>query len=289
MSRTRWPTVKLAVVGALALGLTALTSLAFTWWSSSRDRLGSRLTPDAFNQRGIVPIAYVAFALVAGVAIGSVVRRVRPPWHSPCSSWSSRCSRPDMDPPAPLRARRAALPDLHLLRRRSARPHRHRPRLDALQQDPRRPGPRAQPSRELSTYGPRSSASSRPARSRAPMPNACSTTADNGSARRRRQTPPRRPLLAMQAAEAALFAAATLPLLAFCFWKLRRAPVNGSRSTPSVGGRPPQADHAAGGRRRPTVQRCDQDRATASDAGRRSSGSYGSEGQLDGCSRCSSR
>lgn len=78
VSRTRWLGVKLATVGTLALGLTALTSLAFTWWSSSRDRLGSRLTPDAFNQRGIVPIAYVAFALVLGVAIGVVVRRALP-------------------------------------------------------------------------------------------------------------------------------------------------------------------------------------------------------------------
>jgi hypothetical protein len=78
VSRTRWLATKLAIVGALSLGVTTVVSLAYTWWSGPRDRLGSRINPAIFSQRGIVPIAYVAFALVLGVALGSVVRRVVP-------------------------------------------------------------------------------------------------------------------------------------------------------------------------------------------------------------------
>jgi hypothetical protein len=78
VTRTRWLAVRLAVVGGVALAVTAVYSLAFTWWSGPRDRLGSRISPPAFEQRGIVPIAYVAFALLLGVVVGAVIRRVVP-------------------------------------------------------------------------------------------------------------------------------------------------------------------------------------------------------------------
>lgn len=78
VSRRRWLAVRLGVVGGIAVAVTALYSLAFTWWSGPRDRLGSRIIPGAFEQRGIVPIAYVVFALLLGVAVGAVVRRVVP-------------------------------------------------------------------------------------------------------------------------------------------------------------------------------------------------------------------
>lgn len=78
VTRTRWLAVRLAVVGGIAVVLTAVYSLAFTWWSGPRDRLGSRISPPTFEQRGIVPIAYVVFALVLGVAVGAVIRRVVP-------------------------------------------------------------------------------------------------------------------------------------------------------------------------------------------------------------------
>ena len=78
VTQRRWLAVRLAVVGGLALAVTAFYSLAFTWWSGPRDRLGSRISPSTFEQRGIVPIAYVAFALLTGVAVGAVIRRVVP-------------------------------------------------------------------------------------------------------------------------------------------------------------------------------------------------------------------
>ena len=35
VTRTRWLGVKLAVIGAVGVGLTALMSLAITWWSGA--------------------------------------------------------------------------------------------------------------------------------------------------------------------------------------------------------------------------------------------------------------
>lgn len=78
VTRTRWLAVRLAVVIGVALTVTALVSLAFTWWSEPRDVLDSRLMPGTFEKRGIVPVAYVAFALMLGVAVGAVVRKVIP-------------------------------------------------------------------------------------------------------------------------------------------------------------------------------------------------------------------
>ncbi|HET9611062.1 MAG TPA: hypothetical protein VFP06_15745 [Acidimicrobiales bacterium] len=78
VTRTRWLAVKLSLVGAVAVVVTAILSLAFTWWASSSDRLGSRISPAHFAQRGVTPVAYAAFALVLGTAIGSVIRRTLP-------------------------------------------------------------------------------------------------------------------------------------------------------------------------------------------------------------------
>jgi hypothetical protein len=78
VTRTRWLATKLAVVGMISLAATTVFSLAFTWWSEPRDRLSSRIGPGLFTQRGIAPIAYVAFALALGVVIGTLVRRMLP-------------------------------------------------------------------------------------------------------------------------------------------------------------------------------------------------------------------
>ncbi len=78
VTRSRWLAVKLAVIGAVAVVVTAVLSLVFTWWSAPSDRLGSRIAPGPFAQRGVAPIAYAAFAFVLGVAVGAVVRRTVP-------------------------------------------------------------------------------------------------------------------------------------------------------------------------------------------------------------------
>jgi hypothetical protein len=78
VTRNRWLATKLAMLGGSSVALTAALSLALTWWSLPRDRLGSRFTPEVFAERGVVPIAYAAFAFALGVAAGAVLRRTIP-------------------------------------------------------------------------------------------------------------------------------------------------------------------------------------------------------------------
>ena len=67
-----WATVAAAVCGA------AVTAVV-TWWSLSEIALGrSRLGPGPFDIQGIVPVAYSVFAVVLGIAVGSMLRRVVP-------------------------------------------------------------------------------------------------------------------------------------------------------------------------------------------------------------------
>ena len=50
-----------------------------TWWSAMFVWAGdTRLLPGVFDIRGIVPIAYVLFALALGVAAGTLIRRTLP-------------------------------------------------------------------------------------------------------------------------------------------------------------------------------------------------------------------
>lgn len=80
-TRTRWLAVKLGVTGLAAMTAAGLGSLAVTWWSSPLDKAANdftRLEPLLFAARGIVPIAYAAFAFALGVTVGMLVRRTLP-------------------------------------------------------------------------------------------------------------------------------------------------------------------------------------------------------------------
>jgi hypothetical protein len=88
VTRTRWLATKLGLGAATAMTAAGLTSLAVSWWSSPIDRAVNgggatdtyfpRLDPVAFAARGVVPMAYAAFAFVLGVALGLVIRRTLP-------------------------------------------------------------------------------------------------------------------------------------------------------------------------------------------------------------------
>jgi hypothetical protein len=79
VTRARWLAVKLAVVGTASVVVAAAFSALFTWWASPLDRVsGDRLTPAIFDQRGIVPVGYAAFAFVLGVSAGLLLRRTLP-------------------------------------------------------------------------------------------------------------------------------------------------------------------------------------------------------------------
>ncbi|MFF3000658.1 transporter [Streptomyces sp. NPDC057950] len=88
VTRTRWLATKLGLGAAASITAAGLTSLAVSWWSSPIDRAVNgggatdtyfpRLDPVAFAARGVVPMAYAAFAFVLGVALGLVIRRTLP-------------------------------------------------------------------------------------------------------------------------------------------------------------------------------------------------------------------
>jgi hypothetical protein len=80
VTRTRWLAVKLALTGLAAMTAAGLGSLAVTWWSSPIDKAAHtfnfpKMSPLLFDTRGIVPIAYAAFAFALGVTVGMLVRR----------------------------------------------------------------------------------------------------------------------------------------------------------------------------------------------------------------------
>lgn len=77
VTRARWLTAKLGVVGLAGMLTAGLFSLAATWWSSPLDR-ANMTRYVSFDQRDIVPVGYAALAFVLGVAIGVVVRRAIP-------------------------------------------------------------------------------------------------------------------------------------------------------------------------------------------------------------------
>jgi hypothetical protein len=90
VTRTRWLATKLIVTGLGAMAAVGLLSLVMTWWAGSLDKAinagqeqnglfgVARIAPPLFEARGIAPIAYTAFAIALGTAIGIVVRRVVP-------------------------------------------------------------------------------------------------------------------------------------------------------------------------------------------------------------------
>jgi hypothetical protein len=87
VTRTRWLTVKLGLIGAAAIATAGLLSLFITWWAAPVDRAaplaGSfsrygaplRIAPLIFGARGVVPLGYAAFAFVLGVTAGLLIRR----------------------------------------------------------------------------------------------------------------------------------------------------------------------------------------------------------------------
>jgi hypothetical protein len=82
ITRTRWLAVKLGLTGLAAMTAAGLGTVAVSWWSSPIDKTAvgnfARMEPLLFDARGIVPIAYAAFAFALGVTLGMLVRRTLP-------------------------------------------------------------------------------------------------------------------------------------------------------------------------------------------------------------------
>jgi hypothetical protein len=79
VTRRRWFSTKVALVAVASVaGAVAFAELV-TWWSAMFVRVNDdRFTPGIFDIRGVVPIAYVLFALALGVLAGTLIRRTLP-------------------------------------------------------------------------------------------------------------------------------------------------------------------------------------------------------------------
>lgn len=76
VSPTRWLATKVALVGSVGLLAAAVASAGVDWWWSPLDSAnGNRFAAGNFGMRGIVPVAYTAFAFALGVLVGVVLRR----------------------------------------------------------------------------------------------------------------------------------------------------------------------------------------------------------------------
>ncbi|MEV4840514.1 ABC transporter permease [Nonomuraea sp. NPDC049486] len=82
ITRARWLTVKLGLVGLVTVAAAGLCGLMVTWWSDPLDKSAAEglglMAPLVFGARGIAPMGYAAFAFVLGVTVGMLVRRMLP-------------------------------------------------------------------------------------------------------------------------------------------------------------------------------------------------------------------
>lgn len=76
VTRGRWLTVKLGVVGLAVIAFAGLFSLLLTWAAGPFDQNeGDQFNALVFAARDIVPVACAAFAFALGTALGLVLRR----------------------------------------------------------------------------------------------------------------------------------------------------------------------------------------------------------------------
>jgi hypothetical protein len=79
ITRRRWLSVKVALVGGAVLAVAGLVSWLVSWGLAPIVAINlNRFAPSMFTARGIVAIGYAAFAFALGVAAGSLIRRTLP-------------------------------------------------------------------------------------------------------------------------------------------------------------------------------------------------------------------
>ena len=79
ITRRRWLSVRVALVGVAALAVAGVASWLVSWWFAPLDAVNlNRLDPSVFTTRGVVAIGYAGFAFALGIAIGTLTRRTLP-------------------------------------------------------------------------------------------------------------------------------------------------------------------------------------------------------------------
>ncbi len=79
VTRRRWLSVRVALVGVAALAVAGIASWLVSWWFAPLDAVNlNRFDPSVFDTRGVVAIGYAGFAFALGVAAGALTRRTLP-------------------------------------------------------------------------------------------------------------------------------------------------------------------------------------------------------------------
>lgn len=79
VTRRRWLSVRVALVGVAVLAVAGLASWLVSWGLAPIVAINmNHFDPSMFTARGIVPIGYTAFAFALGVAAGTLTRRTLP-------------------------------------------------------------------------------------------------------------------------------------------------------------------------------------------------------------------
>ena len=79
VTRRRWLSVRVALVGLAALAVAGVASWLVSWWFAPLDAVNmNRFDPTVFTERGVVAIGYAGFAFALGVATGTLMRRTLP-------------------------------------------------------------------------------------------------------------------------------------------------------------------------------------------------------------------
>lgn len=78
VTRTRWLTIKIALVGAGVAGAAGLCAVLFTWWRAPLDAIGGRMHTAAFVVSAPSLVSVTLFAFALGVLAGTALRRTIP-------------------------------------------------------------------------------------------------------------------------------------------------------------------------------------------------------------------
>jgi hypothetical protein len=78
VTRARWLSTRLGLALLTALAAGGAYSLLLSWYRSPLDKVFGPFSDGAFDAEGVVPLAYILFALGLGLAVGMVLRRTAP-------------------------------------------------------------------------------------------------------------------------------------------------------------------------------------------------------------------
>ena len=112
VTRRRWLSVRVALVGVAALAVAGLASWLVSWWFAPLDAVNmNRFDPSVFTARGVVAIGYAGFAFALGVAAGALTRRTLPAMATTLLGFvAARIAVHALGPPAPPRKQARLVP-----------------------------------------------------------------------------------------------------------------------------------------------------------------------------------